>query len=111
MNVGNICTRDTVVCRRDTTALDAARLIRNHHVGDLVVIDDSNGKQTPVGIITDRDIVVSVVAKEVDPAAVFVSDMMSAPLVTSLRLGGLVASDPPHAAARDETDADYKRCR
>jgi CBS domain-containing protein len=83
MNVGNICTRDIVVCRRDTTALDAARLIRNHHVGDLVVIDDSTGKQTPVGIITDRDIVVSVVAKEVDPAAVFVSDMMSAPLVTA----------------------------
>jgi CBS domain-containing protein len=83
MNVGNICTRDIVVCRRDTTALDAVRLIRNHHVGDLVVIDDSNGKQTPVGIITDRDIVVSVVAKEVDPAAVFVSDMMSAPPVTA----------------------------
>jgi predicted transcriptional regulator len=41
MNVGNICTRDIVVCRRDTTALDAARLIRNHHIGDLVVIDDS----------------------------------------------------------------------
>lgn len=38
MNVGNICTRDIVVCRRDTTALDAARLIRKHQVGDLVAI-------------------------------------------------------------------------
>jgi CBS-domain-containing membrane protein len=83
VNTGSICTRDVVTCRPDTPALDAARLIRNHHVGDLVVVMESDGRRTPVGIVTDRDIIVSVVAKEVDPASLFVSEIMSSPAVTA----------------------------
>jgi CBS domain-containing protein len=83
VNIGTICSREVVVCRRETSALDAARLIRNHHVGDLVVVDGQEDKPNAVGIVTDRDIIVSIVAKEVDPATVFVGDIMTAAPVTA----------------------------
>ncbi|WP_114810553.1 CBS domain-containing protein [Paraburkholderia kururiensis] len=83
MNAATICTRDVVTCRQDTTVLEAARLMRNHHVGDLVVVEESASGRMPLGVITDRDIVLSVVAKEVDPAKLFVSEMMSTPVVSA----------------------------
>jgi CBS domain-containing protein len=83
VNTGSICTRNVVTCRPDVSALDAARLIRNHHVGDLVVVAETGGSHTPVGVVTDRDIVVSVVAKEVDPATLLVADIMSSPAITA----------------------------
>ncbi|SAL61622.1 CBS domain-containing protein [Caballeronia humi] len=83
MNAGKICTRDVIVCGTATSALDAARLMRANHVGDLVVIDNANGKRRPVGMVTDRDIVVSVVAKEVDAAGLLVTDIMSSPAITA----------------------------
>ncbi|SAL84649.1 CBS domain-containing protein [Caballeronia choica] len=83
MNAGKICTLDVIVCGTDASALDAARLMRANHVGDLVVIDKANGNRRPVGMVTDRDIVVSVVAKEVDAAGLLVTDIMSSPAITA----------------------------
>ena len=83
MNAGSLCTRDVVTCRMTTSVVEAARLMRDRHVGDLVVIDDASGVVRPVGLVTDRDIVLSVVAKEVDPSNLFVSDIMSAPAVVA----------------------------
>ena len=37
--------------------------MRQHHIVDLVVVDETNSKQIPIGIITDRDIVVEIIAK------------------------------------------------
>jgi CBS domain-containing protein len=85
VNAGTICSREVVVCRRETSALDAARLIRRHHVGDLVVVDggDDTYKPVPVGIVTDRDIAVAIVTKEAEPAALLVGDIMTALPVTA----------------------------
>ena len=82
MNIGEICTIQTVTCTRDETVQGAALLMRKHHVGDLVVIDHPDGEVVPVGILTDRDIVVSVIALGLDPAGLQVDDIMSDDLLT-----------------------------
>ena len=65
MTVGEICNRDVVVVRRDEPVTEAARRMREHHVGDLVVVDEKPGGRVPVGILTDRDLVIEVIAKGV----------------------------------------------
>ncbi len=82
MNIGEICTIQTVTCTRDETVQGAALLMRKHHVGDLIVIDGVEGHAVPVGIVTDRDIVVSVIALGLDPAGLQVDDIMSDDLLT-----------------------------
>jgi CBS domain-containing protein len=82
MTVGEICNRIVVVAERATPLTDAARLMREHHVGSLVVVEDRAGARAPVGILTDRDIVVAVVAGGVDPATLTAGDVMVAELVT-----------------------------
>jgi CBS domain-containing protein len=54
--------------------------MRHKHVGDLVVVDDDE-KATPLGIITDRDIVVEVLARGLDPAATAVSTVLRTPVI------------------------------
>lgn len=82
MTVSTICNRDVVVINKDASILEAARLMREFHVGDLVVIEEKAGKRIPVGIVTDRDIVLEVIAEEVDMSDIDVGDIMSEDLVT-----------------------------
>lgn len=77
MNIGDICTRAVVSIGVDEPVRQAAELMRNHHVGSLVVTESADGGLTPVGMLTDRDIAVGVVAKVVDPETVTVGDIMS----------------------------------
>jgi CBS domain-containing protein len=70
--IGEICTKPVVTVSPTTSIRDAARLMRQKKVGAVVVV---NGNQ-PAGILTDRDIAVSVVADGRDPAAVQVCDVM-----------------------------------
>ena len=67
MTVGDICNRNVVVAPASEMIVDAAKRMRTSHVGDLVVVETRNGRHLPVGIITDRDIVISVVAGDPDP--------------------------------------------
>lgn len=67
MTIGDICNREVVFARKDESVLSAAVLMREHHVGCLVVVDESNGKRIPAGIVTDRDVTVGVVALGLDP--------------------------------------------
>lgn len=83
MRVGEICNRDVVVVYKDGSVQEAAQLMRTHHVGDLVVVEERYGQLTPVGILTDRDIVIEIVAKSVDLDAVTIKDIMSFELVTA----------------------------
>ena len=83
MEVGKLCTVDTVCCARDESVQGAALLMRKHHVGDIVVVVDVDGERTPAGIVTDRDIVVSVVALGLDPAGLQVGDIMTDDLLTA----------------------------
>ncbi len=77
MVIGDVCNRDVVCAPRETTAATAAKLMRQHHVGDVIVIDRPDAERMPIGIVTDRDIVVGVVALGIDPNAVTLGDMMS----------------------------------
>jgi len=78
MNVGELCNREVVFAHRETSLIEAARLMREHHVGSLVVVAEQFSQRVPVGMLTDRDIVVAVVAKELDPKTLAVGDVMSA---------------------------------
>ena len=83
MRIGEICTVQTVHCNSDLTVQGAALLMRTHRVGDLIVVEQPNGEQVPIGIITDRDIVVSVIALGLDPATLLVGDIMTEELITA----------------------------
>jgi len=77
MTISAICNRDVVATHRTESVIDAARLMRKHHVGSLVIVEDSaQGHKVPVGIITDRDITVSVTALGLDPAIITVNEIM-----------------------------------
>lgn len=78
MNVGSICTRRVVTAHPQLDVQAAAELMRQEHVGFLVVVPEQpRGPQPPLGVITDRDITIAVVAKRADPAALRVGDVMS----------------------------------
>jgi CBS domain-containing protein len=77
MLVGEFCNRDVVCAGRQTTVAEAAMLMRKHHVGDVVIVDRSDAERMPIGIVTDRDIAVEVVAPALDPTAVKVGDLVS----------------------------------
>ena len=76
MSVRDICNRNVVVTGRDTTVSDGATLMRNMHIGDLVVAETDDDNR-PIGLVTDRDIVVEVVAAGLDPTSLTVGDIMS----------------------------------
>lgn len=81
MLLKDICSPEVAYCSSDTHVLAAARIMRERHVGDLVIVNDPDGDQTPLGIVTDRDIVVEVLGKDLDPRTVRVRDIMRAPVV------------------------------
>ncbi len=82
MAIGEICNREVVIAEKALSVREAAHLMRNHHVGDLVVVEERGGRKHPVGIVTDRDIVVEVVVPGVNPEALTVVDIMEAELAT-----------------------------
>ena len=82
MPIGEICNREVVIVQRDTPVEEAARLMREHHVGALVVVEEVSGKRKPVGLVTDRDLVVEVLATQLDAAVITVGDIMLAELGT-----------------------------
>ena len=89
MAVGEICNREVVIAEKTLSVVDAAQLMRKHHVGDLVVVDEKGGRKHPVGIVTDRDIVVEVVAAGVTPDALKVGDIMGPEVATVRESEGL----------------------
>lgn len=82
MGIGEICNREVIVVTKESKVAEAARLMREHHVGDVVVVLEQAGARTPIGILTDRDIVVEVVAAGLDPAFVSVGEIAFAALAT-----------------------------
>lgn len=84
LNAGDICNRIVTITDRQMSVLQAAQLMRDHHVGSLVVVDESGAGRLVVGVLTDRDIVTAVVAKEVDPSTLRVEDVMSSDVVVAL---------------------------
>lgn len=84
MQIGTICTREVICANATTSVSAAARLMRQYHIGDVVVIKDNGDHRVPLGIVTDRDIVLSVVATELDASTITVGDIMGPALVTAI---------------------------
>jgi CBS domain-containing protein len=73
-----------VAVPKGESIVDVAKRMRMLHVGTVIVIEDRNGKHFPVGILTDRDIVLSIVASEpVHLPSVLVRDAMNSDLLTA----------------------------
>lgn len=78
MKVKDLCQPEVVTVASDTAVVDAARLMRERHIGYLIVVDRTDAAaKAPVGVLTDRDIVVEAVAQSVDPGRLLVGDIMS----------------------------------
>jgi CBS domain-containing protein len=82
MTISEVCNREVVIVQPGDSILDAAQLMRLHHVGDVVVVQDLGSRRIPVGIVTDRDLVIEVMAPELDPTALTVGDIMVPELAT-----------------------------
>ncbi len=82
MPIGDLCKADVATIELTATVNAAARLMREQHVGDVVVCKMDEGRRIPDGILTDRDIVVSLVAMDIPTEAVRVEDVMTPTLVT-----------------------------
>ena len=76
----DFATAVVAVVEPDTTAVVAAQLMRQHHIGAVVVVDAAE-KSRPVGIVTDRDLVLGLMAEGLDPALFTTGDIMSVNLV------------------------------
>ena len=82
MSVGEICNREVYFVSRDNTVVEAAKLMRDHHVGALVVTEQREGKPHPIGLLTDRDIVVEIIAEDINVENLLVGDVMSLDLLS-----------------------------
>lgn len=78
LNAGDICTRVVTIAFPSMAVNEAARLMRDHHVGCLVVVEERTLEdRVVVGMLTDRDIAIGVVAADRDPHGMRVGDVMS----------------------------------
>jgi predicted transcriptional regulator len=83
MFIGSLCTKDVVCIVRGASLREAAQLMKSRHVGALVVTEKT-GRKNPIGIITDRDIVIGAVALNLVPVC-NVDDLMSMNVVRANR--------------------------
>lgn len=82
MPISEFCNREVVFATREMSLTEAARLMREYHIGALVVVDELDGKRVPVGIVTDRDIVMEIIAQSLDLTEFSVGDIMGPQLVS-----------------------------
>ena len=96
MTVGEVCQRNVAITVKNETIVDAARHMRTAHVGDLVVIETQQNRRVPIGIITDRDIVVGAVAA-------------NAGHLETLVVGDIMSPDPATAREAEPLEAALKK--
>lgn len=89
MKVGDFCNRDVIVIGKDASVVEAAQLMRKHHVGSVIIVGTGDDESKPLGVLTDRDIVIEFVAENVSPSDIAVGDATSYELVTIEEDAGL----------------------
>lgn len=90
MSIIECSNTEVVCCTADAPVFDVAQLMRRHHVGTVIVTSGESGERVPVGIITDRDIVIEMIALQLDVAAFTATDVMSSPVVTVRESDGVI---------------------
>lgn len=81
MKIGEFCNRDVIIMNGDESVKTAAELMRRHHVGDVVLVEENEGQRIPIGIVTDRDLVVEVMAVGLDATVLTVQDLVTRSLL------------------------------
>ncbi|WP_042266940.1 CBS domain-containing protein [Paraburkholderia heleia] len=79
MNAATLCTREVATCDPHTSIVEAAARMRALHAGDLVVVQEKEGVRVPLGVLTDRDIVLAVVSPDAEAGELYAGDVMSTP--------------------------------
>lgn len=82
VTVRDLATTQVVTVQPQTTLSECAKIMRIQHVGSVIVVDDKGRRDNPVGIVTDRDIVIETVAVDLDAKTLTAGDVMAAPLAT-----------------------------
>jgi len=82
MNIGSICTRRMVAVDSHSTLVQAASLMREQHVGALIVTEQTPAGPSVSGVVTDRDITIDVIARGLDPASLKIGELASEKLVS-----------------------------
>jgi CBS domain-containing protein len=98
MKIGSLCNQKIICARKDETVLTAARRMRDHHVGSLVIIEGDDDHCVPAGILTDRDIVVGVIARDSEH-------------LPQLLVGDIMTRKPVIAVSEDEVSEVVKTMR
>ena len=84
MSAGELCNRTVYIIRANESVFEAARLMKKHHVGCLVVVEERGTDRVPIALVTDRDLVVKGMADaRSDLATIQVSQVMSEGVTTA----------------------------
>jgi CBS domain-containing protein len=81
MKVKDIMTKDPAVCMPDTSLRDVALMMVDQDCGQIPVIE-STLRPRPIGVVTDRDIIVRAVARGMNPIDMTAADVMTSPALT-----------------------------
>lgn len=82
MSAGEYCNREVIIVDKTEPVREAINLMRTHHVGDVVIVERQDEIPRPIGILTDRDIVIEILAEDVNLDEVSIGDVMSYDLIT-----------------------------
>lgn len=77
LKIRDVAVHAPITARPTDSIGTCARRMHDEHVGCLVVVEDNDGAEFPVGVLTDRDIAIEVVAFGLDPRALTAADVMS----------------------------------
>lgn len=90
MPISECCNIGVVCCEATASIPEVASLMRKHHVGDVIVVENRDGARLPIGIVTDRDIVIETMALQLDASVFTAGDIMTPSLVTVRENQGFV---------------------
>ncbi len=83
MKIGELCNREVITAKPENSTYELASIMFNQHVGSLVIVEPSDTGNRPIGIVTDRDLVLKVVAQGLDPNKTIAADIMTPDIVTA----------------------------
>lgn len=110
LSAADICRTDIITAEEHTSLYEVSRLMREHHIGDVVITRSGDSRKKPIGILTDRDIVVHGIACDVDLDEVTAGDLSKQDLVTVRPEAGIseiVSTMNAHAVRRVIVDGDF----
>jgi CBS domain-containing protein len=77
MTIGELCSRNVVIAESHESAAAVAALMASHHVGSIVIVDGVPDRRVPVGIVTDRDLALTIVAGDRSASQTAVARVMT----------------------------------